>query len=115
MAVIAMWLALSGAGDGLEAQLPAAPGGFVESAADVAVRPVPNALQISAFLPTVRSSFTFPAPYGTQAYRLTLPDDCGGQDCVTSVGYSYWRNINNHRASNTMLIVLTLDRDKGGG
>jgi len=110
-----MWLALSGAGDGLETQLPAAPGGFVESAADATIRPVPNALQIAAFLPTTRSSFTFPAPYGTQAYRLTLPDDCGGQDCVTSVGYSYWRNINNHRGSNTILIVITLDRDKGGG
>ncbi|MBI4526179.1 MAG: fibronectin type III domain-containing protein [Deltaproteobacteria bacterium] len=30
------------------------------------------------------------------------------------VGYSYWRNINNHENSNTMLIFLSLDRSRGG-
>jgi hypothetical protein len=30
------------------------------------------------------------------------------------VGYSYWRNINNHVGSDTMLIFLGLDRSRGG-
>ena len=30
------------------------------------------------------------------------------------VGYSYWRNSNNHVGSDTMLIVITLDRARGG-
>ena len=41
--------------------------------------------------------------------------DCGGADCVLPVGYSYWSNINNHAGSDTMLIVLGLERTKGGG
>jgi hypothetical protein len=39
----------------------------------------------------------------------------GGQDCVLSVGYSYWSNINNHTGSDTMLVFLGLERRKGGG
>jgi hypothetical protein len=34
---------------------------------------------------------------------------------VHPAGYSYWRNINNHAGSDTMLVVLGLDRRKGGG
>jgi hypothetical protein len=30
------------------------------------------------------------------------------------VGYSYWRNINNHDGSNEMLIMLGMDRNAGG-
>ncbi len=65
-------------------------------------------------LPQARGPFTFPAPYHTAAVRLTVPDDCGGRDCVKPVGYSYWSNINNHASSDTMLIFLTLDRQRGG-
>ena len=36
-------------------------------------------------------------------------------DCVLDVGYSYWRNMNNHAGSDVILIFLTLDRAKGGG
>src|SRR5262249_41843831 len=59
--------------------------------------------------------FTFPAPYNTTAIRLTNPSDCDDSDCVNHVGYSYWRNINNHVGSDTMLIFLTLDQNRGGG
>jgi hypothetical protein len=45
---------------------------------------------------------------------LTNAGDCGGNDCVNYVGYSYWRNSNNHVGSDTMLIVITLDRARGG-
>ena len=59
-----------------------------------------------------RGVFTFPAPYLTQGIRLTNASDCvGGGDCVNPVGYSYWRNINNHVGSNTMLIVLGMDEE----
>jgi hypothetical protein len=63
-----------------------------------------------------RGKFTFPAPYNTVGVRLTNAADCGGQDhdCVNYVGYSYWRNSNNHVGSSTMLIFLTLDRARGG-
>ena len=47
--------------------------------------------------------------------RVTNASDCGNADCVLDVGYSYWRNMNNHVGSDVILIVLTLDRAKGGG
>src|SRR5690242_16267127 len=59
-----------------------APGGFLENDETSVVRPMLTASQISAFMPTGRGSFTFPAPYNTQAVRLTQPSDCGGQDCL---------------------------------
>ena len=90
------------------------PGGFVESANSTAVRPLLTTTQIQALLPP-RGLFTFPAPYLTQGVRLTNATDCaGGADCVNYVGYAYWRNINNHAGSDTMLIVLTLDRSHSG-
>jgi hypothetical protein len=90
-----------------------APGGFVESDTATTGRTPLTAEQVAAFMPT-RGAFTFPAPYGTQAFRITTSSDCGGSDCVRPVGYAYWRNINNHAGSDTMLIFLSLDRTKGG-
>ena len=90
-----------------------APGGFVEKANSTNVRALLTTAQIQALVPS-RGPFVFPAPYLTQAARLTNATDCGGSDCVDYVGYSYWRNINNHAASNTMLIFLGLDRGRGG-
>jgi len=89
------------------------PGGFVELATSVNVRPLLTATQIQAFLPS-RGLFTFPAPYLTQGVRLTNSTDCGGSDCLNYVGYSYWRRINNHVGSDTMLIFLGLDKAHGG-
>jgi Big-like domain-containing protein len=106
---VTLWLSLPVA---LPAQT--APAGFIETAGSVDVRPRLTAGQIQALLPA-RGTFTFPAPYNTTAIRLTNPDDCGGADCVDAVGYSYWRNINNHAGQSTMLIFLTLDRNRGGG
>ena len=91
-----------------------APGGFVESATSNGLRPRLSAGEIQAFLPS-RGPFTFPSPYGTTGIRLTNAGDCGGADCVSYVGYSYWRNINNHGGSDTMLIFLGLHRQRGGG
>jgi hypothetical protein len=89
-------------------------GGFIEKAASTAVRPLLTAPQIQAFLPA-RGLFTFPAPYQTTGIRITNASDCGGSgDCVESVGYSYWRVINNHVGSNMMYLFLTLNRGKGG-
>ena len=85
-----------------------APGGFTELATSVAVR-----ARVAPTLPA-RGPFTFPAPYNTVGARLTNGGDCGGNDCVNYVGYSYWRNSNNHVGSDTMLIVITLDRARGG-
>jgi hypothetical protein len=91
----------------LSAVLAQAPGGFIEKADSTATRPVWTASQIQAFLPE-RGKFTFPPPYNTEGIRLTNDTDCGGTDCVLSVGDSYWRNTNNHRDSDTMLIFLGL-------
>src|SRR6266850_1876844 len=92
-----------------------APGGFVELATGVDVRPTLTPAQIQALLPA-RGAFTFPPPYLTHGLRLTNETDCiGGTDCVDYVGYSYWRNINNHAGSNTMLIFVGLDMNAGGG
>src|SRR5687768_137878 len=93
-----------------EAQ-PPAPGGFMEHSTDTNVRPVMTPGEIPGF--PSRGAFTFPAPYNTRAVRLTNADeDCGGGDCVKYVGYSYWRNINNHRDSDTMYVFLGLDIPK---
>jgi len=94
--------------DPAAAQSPA-PGGIVELATSTTAR-----TPVAPSLPA-RGKFVFPAPYNTVGVRLTNADDCGGNDCVNYVGYSYWRNSNNHVGSNTMLIFLTLDRARGGG
>ena len=88
-------------------------GGFLESATSTAYREPLSKGTVQEMLP-VRGRFTFPAPYSTIATRLTNATDCGGNDCVNYVGYSYWSNINNHVDSETMLIVLGLDRNRGG-
>jgi hypothetical protein len=89
-----------------------ATGGFTVSAGDSGVRAPVTAAQAQAFLPQ-RGIFTFPAPYGTLGIRVTNAGDCGGGDCV-DYGYSYWNKINNHAGSDTMLIVVGLNRSRGG-
>lgn len=91
-----------------------ATGGFIDSSTAAGLRPKLSAGEIQAFMPQ-RGTFTFPSPYSTTGVRLTNASDCGGQDCVLSVGYSYWSNINNHTGSDTMLVFLGLERRKGGG
>jgi hypothetical protein len=90
------------------------PGGFIEKAGSHAVRPRLTASQIQSFVPPRRGKFKFPSPYNTEGIRITMPEDCGGKDCVTYVGYSYWMNMNNHVGSDTMLIFLSLNRSLGG-
>ena len=89
-----------------------APGGFLVSVGDTGVRTPVTGAAAQAFLPQ-RGVFTFPAPYNTQGIRITNASDCGGSDCV-DYGYSYWNKINNHAGSNTMLIVVGLNRVRGG-
>jgi hypothetical protein len=88
-------------------------GGFLESATSTEYREPLSEGTVQETLPA-RGRFAFPAPYSTIATRLTNATDCGGHDCVNYVGYSYWNNINNHVDSETMLIVLGLDRNRGG-
>ncbi|HEV8396074.1 MAG TPA: hypothetical protein VGQ37_17460 [Vicinamibacterales bacterium] len=113
VAVIALIIA-SGTERIVHGQSGTAPGGFVESATGVGLRPTLSAAEIRVFLPS-RGTFTFPSPYRTTGVRLSNANDCGGADCVLPVGYSYWSNINNHAGSDTMLIFLGLSRQKGGG
>jgi len=82
--------------------------GLVESATGNALRSTVRGTSV----PASRGRFTFPAPYDTEAVRITTAADCGGSDCVNPVGYAYWSNINNHVGSDTMLIFLGL---KGPG
>jgi hypothetical protein len=89
-------------------------GGFIDKGNTTVMRPLLTQTQIQAFVPAARGKFTFPAPYSTEGIRLTVPSDCGGADCVYSVGYAYWRNINNHVGSDTMFIFLGLNSSKGG-
>jgi hypothetical protein len=107
--VIALAIVAGGAGSA-----SAQTGGFIASATDNGLRaPVTNG-QTEAFLPA-RGRFTFPAPYNTTGIRLTNESDCAGTgnaDCVNYVGYSYWRNINNHVGRDTMFVVVGI---KGRG
>jgi hypothetical protein len=91
-----------------------APGGFVEPAVTAIVRGLLSPFAARVALPA-RGRFTFPAPYSTEGVRLTNASDCGGGDCVRSVGYSYWRSMNNHVGQDEVLIAITLDRQTGGG
>ncbi len=91
-----------------------APGGFVELASSLLVRPRPSARDLGGMVPNGRGRFRFPPPYDTDAFRITIPADCGGRDCVNSVGYSYWRNINNPAGDDRLFIVLTLASGRGG-
>jgi hypothetical protein len=91
-----------------------APGGFMDSATSAGLRSQFSAAEMQTFLPD-RGTFRFPSPYFTQGVRVTNASDCGGTDCVHAIGYSYWSNINNHVGSDTMLIVLGLERRQGGG
>jgi hypothetical protein len=88
-------------------------GGFLENPDNAAVRPVLDSNTIQSFMPA-RGPFTFPAPYNTQAVRLTNGSDCAGQDCVNYAGYSYWRNMNNHVGMESMLIFVGMDQNRGG-
>ncbi|HKO31283.1 MAG TPA: hypothetical protein VJU54_09100, partial [Nitrospiraceae bacterium] len=90
-----------------------APGGFVEKAGS-AIRTRWTSEEIQSFIPAGRDKFVFPAPYQTEAVRITTASDCNGSDCVWPVAYSYWRNINNHVGSDHMLIFLGTDRSRGG-
>jgi len=89
------------------------PGGWIEKDG-TAYRTRLNASQIQSIVPPQRGPFTFPSPYNTTAVRITDASDCGGQDCVWYVGYSYWRNTNAHQNSNEMLIFLGLANNRGG-
>lgn len=92
-------------------------GGFVERAGSPTLRARFTRSQIETFLPPggSKGAFIFPPPYRTQGIRLTDASDCAfGQDCVAYVGYSYWRNVNNHVGCPIMLIFLGMDRSRGG-
>jgi hypothetical protein len=92
-------------------------GGLLEKSGSPQLRPRFTPQQIQAFLPAngAKGAFTFPAPYNTTAIRLTNSSDCaGGADCLWYVGYSYWRNINNHVGSADMYIFLGTDTNRGG-
>ena len=89
------------------------PGGFVEKCTSGEVRPKLTGSALRSLVPA-RGGFTFPAPWNTEAVRITTTSDCSGDDCVIPVGYSYWRNMNNHTGSDTMLIFLGLGAGHGG-
>jgi hypothetical protein len=89
-------------------------GGFMDSATSSSTRSGMTSAQIAGFVPQ-RGRFTFPSPYNTEAVRITNASDCGGQNCLHPVGYSYWRNINNSAGSDTMLLFLGLEARAGGG
>ncbi len=69
----------------------------------------PRPSRIRAFVPTSRRRFRFPAPFNTEAYRLTIPDDCGGKDCLEQEGYSFWRNINAHAGQPVVRVFVALE------
>lgn len=90
-------------------KISGATGGLLEPQKSSAVRP-----RTDVDLPADRSAFMFPSPYGTRGYRITIPSDCGGRDCVHAIGYSYWSNMNNSAGSDTAYVFVSLDVSRGG-
>lgn len=88
-------------------------GGFLETPDNSIARSSLGASTLRNILPA-RGPFRFPAPYNSDAVRLTNATDCAGNDCVNYAGYSYWRNMNNHVGMESMLIFLGLDQTRGG-
>lgn len=86
---------------------------LLEDSMSAVTRPLLSRSEILDFLPEI-GRFTFPAPYDTEAVRLTNADSCNGSDCVNAVGYSYWRNSNYHVNDSEMLILAGLDKSQGG-
>ena len=96
---------------------PSSTGGLREKAGSPALRARFTPSQIQSFLPAggATGKFTFPAPYNTEAVRLTNATTCAnGSDCLWYVGYSYWRNINFHVGTSDMYIFLGTDTNRGG-
>ena len=92
-------------------------GGLMETSGSPALRPRFTTAQIDQLLPAAGATgpFVFPPPYNTNGVRLTNAGICaGGLDCLWYVGYSYWRNTNNHIGLADMLIFLGTDPNRGG-
>lgn len=90
------------------------PGGILEDQG-IASRPRFTLAEINATIPAGRSTFTFPAPFNTRAHRITIPQDCtGNQDCVHYVGYSYWMRMSAHTSGNLIYTWLNLEQSRGG-
>ena len=92
-------------------------GGLMEKSGSPALRPRFTTAQINQFLPAAGATgpFVFPPPYNTTGVRLTNSSICaGGLDCLWYVGYSYWRNTNNHIGLADMLIFVGTDPNRGG-
>ena len=89
------------------------PGGFLEQPESATPRALLSQSQIQSLVPA-RGKFTFPAPYHTEGVRLTNASDCDNSDCVNYLGYSYWRNINNHVGEEVLLVLVGMDRSRGG-
>jgi hypothetical protein len=113
--IAVLCLLLGGSFEALSPSVQAeAPGGWVETRT-AGVRAKWTLEQIRASVPASRGAFTFPPPYNTHAVRITDLRDCAaGADCLHSLGYSSWRNTNNHVDSNDLLLFLSLDRRNGG-
>lgn len=77
--------------------------GIRETSSSTVTRPTMTGVE--AGVPPTRGTFTFAAPYRTRGYRVTDPSD----GVVSSVGYSYWRNLNNSTFHSQLYVVLTLD------
>lgn len=81
---------------------PGLPGGTVELATSVRIRPRLSASELSRLVPSQRGPFSLPAPYGRRCIRLT--DDRDGT--ILRGGYSYWPQLNNHAREAVLLACV---------
>ena len=90
-----------------------ASGGWVEPQGTAPRPRWPNAF-IQSFRANGPGDFYLSCAIQHAGRCITDASDCGGKDCVWSVGYSYWRNTNAHEGSDEMLIFLGLASNRGG-
>ena len=94
----------------------ASAGGLTRKAGSPALRARFTAPQIQGFCPPTarKESSRFRRPTTRTRFDSPTPGLRRWDDCLWYVGYSYWRNTNNHVGSTDMYIFLGTDPNRGG-
>jgi len=89
------------------------PGGFIETATTALARPLLSSTLLGALLPA-RGEFTFPPPYNTTGVRITNASTAAAPTASMPSATPTGTTSTTTSAATEMLIVLGLNRSRGG-